>query len=305
MRRLTSLIIPLLVLASCSPTLEGPARPIAREQVGSGLGVDVVAARQSVVDFLDAYAHATEDEGRRLAELVRGPKLSAWAHWLNVQNEQFPGTIAGQVDLRSVEFVALDTIEGTTGARVDVGASVTFAHDPIDDDPFPLTRILDGPITLLRVGPADWRIFDLTRDGQSMVAAIVLFEDLSQVRRRVTIHLHSVFMFTPNWQFNVVVENGSSEEILLDPELLGLYVKQPGDASQRQEGVHTGNLIAVPSGTTVEGLLVFPQQDSADGRVLSLSYRLAGGGVARFELALEDVVTPPPTAGGPSPAGSM
>ena len=305
MRRLSPLFIPFLALTSCSPELEGPARPIAREQVGAGLGIDVVASRQTVVEFLDAYAHATEDEGGRLAELVGGSKLSAWARWLNVQNEQFPGTIAGQVDLRSVEFVALDTIEGTTGARVDVGASVTFAHDPIDDEPFPLTRILDGPITLLRVGPADWRIFDLTRDGQSMVAAIVIFQDLSQVRRRVTIHLHSVFMFTPNWQFNVVVENGSTEEIVLDPELLGLHVEQPGDASQRQEGVHTGNLIAVPSGTTVEGLLVFPQQDSADGRVLSLSYRLAGGGVARFEFALEVVVTPPPTAGEPSPAGSM
>ena len=71
MRRLSLLFIPFLALASCSPELEGPARPIAREQVGAGLGVDVVAARQTVVDFLDAYAHATEDEGGRLAELVR------------------------------------------------------------------------------------------------------------------------------------------------------------------------------------------------------------------------------------------
>ncbi len=303
MRRLSFLFIPFLALASCSPELEGPARPIAREQVGAGRGVDVVASRQTVVEFLEAYAHATEDDGARLAELVGGSKLAAWVRWLDVQNDEFPGTIAGQVDLRSVEFVALDTIEGTTAARVDVGASVTFDHDPFDAEPFPLTRILDGPVTLLQVGPADWRIFDLTRDGQSVDAGIRLFRDLSQVRRGVTVHLHSLFMFTPNWQFNVVVENESGDEIQLDLELLGLDVQQ-GDAAQRQEGVHTANLIAVPSGATVEGLLAFPQQDSAEGPVLSLAYRLAGDGVARFEFALEDVVTPPPTAGAPSPVGS-
>jgi hypothetical protein len=48
----------------------------------------------------------------------------------------------------------------------------------------------------------------------------------------------------------------------------------------------------------VDGLMVFPAQDTADGRVLSLVYG-TGKQALRFEFPLEDLVTvvPPPPPG--------
>jgi hypothetical protein len=180
---------------------------------------------------------------------------------------------------------------------VNLGASVTFTYDPADGPTFDRTRIMDGPVTLRQTGPAEWRVVDATRDGQSMDEGIQLFNDLSMASHGVIVSLHSLFMFTPAWQFNVTVVNRTGGLIRFEPNRLGLFVRRQGGPAQRMKGVYTEALDALPSGFHAEGLVGFPQQDEAKGRTLSLAYRLAGGRPVTFSFPLADVVTQvPPTS---------
>lgn len=305
MRRLAFSGLVLLAATSCSPSLEGTSQPLAQEQVGAGLGLDVASARRTALDFVTAYAHATEDDGARLSALVVGPKLTAWVHWMTVQNQQFDGTISGVADVRSVTFVDSFLVENAVGGQVNLGASVTLTYDPADGEAFDRTRIMDGLVTLLRTGTAQWRVVDATRDGQSMEDGIQLFQDLSMASHGVTVSLHSLFAFTPAWQFNVTVMNGTDGLIRFEPNRLGLYVRQLGAPPQRTEGVYTQALDALPGGFHAEGLVGFPQQEAAKGRTFSLAYRLAGGRHVVFDFPLGDVVTQVhPTGPEPSPGGT-
>jgi hypothetical protein len=302
MRSLAVSGLVLLAATSCAPSLKGASQPLAQEQVGAGLGLDVASARRTALDFVNAYAHTTEDDGARLSALVVGPKLTAWVHWMTVQNRQFDGTISGIGDVRSVAFVDSFLVKNGVGGRVNLGASVTFTYDPADGPTFQRTRIMDGPVTLRQTGAAEWRVVDATRDGQSMDEGIQLFKDLSIASHGVIVSVHSLFMFTPAWQFNITVVNRTGGLIRFQPSRLGLFVRRKGAPAQRMNGVYTEALAALPSGFDAEGLLGFPQQDEARGRTLSLAYRLADGRRVTFSFPLADVVTRvPPTGSEPSP----
>lgn len=304
MRRLSFLLTMFLALSACAPALKGPVAPIAAEQLDAGSGVDVVAARQTVVDFLNAYANANQDGGAALARLVGTRKLADWVHWLNVQNREFEGTMSGSVDLRSVDFVASGPVQNTLGAEIDLGASVTFSFAPAEGEPFQRTRTLDGPVTLIRAAAADWRVLDVTRDGVSMDRGIQLFKHEQQTAHGVTVRIDSLFQFTPNWQFNVVVQNRSGGDIVLDASSAALYAKQQGGGFARTEGVITHSLVQVPNGRVAEALIAFPMQDTAKREVLSIPYHLSSGRLVTFDFPLDGLVTPvpgPPTTASTAP----
>jgi hypothetical protein len=116
----------------------------------------------------------------------------------------------------------------------------------------------------------------------------------------VQVTLDSLFMFSPSWQFNVIVHNGSPDPLIIDPQRAGLYVRD-ASGSTRLDGPTSAGLQVVPPGADSAGVLEFDQQDSADGRVLSLVYG-SGGRAVRFAFPLQGLVTsvpaPAPPAGG-------
>jgi hypothetical protein len=297
-----------MLLAACAPAPHGPVTPIALEQVADAPALDVSSARQTVLSFLAAYAGSGRDGGQALSRLVAGTKLDAWVRWLGVQDREFAGTIDGAVDVRSIRFAGEGTIDSTPGAQVDLGASVTFSYVPADGAPFQRTRILDGPVTLIRTGAGDWRVVDATRDGTSMATAIQLFRGARLTRAGVSVELDSLFAFAPDWQFNVLVHNSSGAPVVLDPTATAaLAIRQPGGGTRALKGTITRSLVQVPDGATVAGLVGFPFQDSTRGLTLVLPYRLRSGRMARIAFALDEIVTPaqgPPTSSGsPSPSG--
>jgi len=110
-----------------------------------------------------------------------------------------------------------------------------------------------------------------------------------------------LFMFPPNWQFNVVVRNLGTEPLLVDPRASGLYA-EGDDGFARTEAVLTGSLQAVPPGAEVDGILAVPGQDSSTGRTLVLVFE-SGRRPLRFEFPLEGLVSaipllPPTDEGG-------
>jgi hypothetical protein len=296
MRRLAPVLLSLAVVAAaCAPEPSGPRAPIAREQVSTAPALASASARRTVLAFVDAYASSPVDGGARLAGLVAGDELERWVSWLTVQDAQFPGGIQGRAEVRDIAFVGTAPIDRATGAEVDLGATVTFTFTPTGAAAFNRARILDGRVTLVSARPGDWRMVDVTRDGAPMSEGIQLFEDEVRTDGDVAVRLDSLFMFTPNWQFNVVVENRTRGDLALDARATGLFVRRPGGGFDRVEGVPAAGLLRVPAGTGLESLISYPQQEAVDGRVLVITFR-EGHRTFRVDFPLEDLVTvaPPP-----------
>ncbi|MGQ0669762.1 MAG: hypothetical protein ACT4PO_08850 [Actinomycetota bacterium] len=292
----------LVVLASCSPAIEGPSETVALEQVNAGPGLNVTAARQAVVAFLEAYAGAAQDGGAELNRLVATEKLARWVKWLAVQHESFPGKITGEFELRGLEFLGTIPAQGSLAAQVDLGATLTVTFEPKDADPIPQTRMLDGPVTLFLRGRADWGIVDITRDGQSMDESIQLFEGVVQSGRRVTVLVDSLFTFPPYWSFNIVIENGSRKAVRFD-EREALIAPAEGSELERplRGRAKTPPLARIAPGTTVEGSINFATPEAAEALNLSIALHL---GKLKLVLVfpLSGLISPSPT---PSPTGEV
>ncbi len=304
MRRHLALAAVVLALGGCARAPVGPIAPLALEQVPPAPALIDASARETVLGFVHAYADSPLDGGAALARLVDGPELQRWATWLGVQQAQFPGGIVGRVELRHVRFLGTEPLAGAVGARVALGATVRFTFAPDEGDPFERARILDGPVTLASVRPGDWRIIDFTRDGMPMTDGIQLFRDEVRAEGGVSVRLDSLFMFPPQWQFNLVIENRSRRPIRLDPDATGLYVERIDGSFERYEGVPSLALdVPLPPDRGTQALLAFPQQGSAEGRSLVLTFRHDGRPL-RFSFPLEDLVSsvppPPPMDAGPT-----
>jgi len=291
-----------LVLAGCAQQPVGPAAPIAPAQLAPGPALAASAARQTVVEFIEAYRESPDQGIGRLKQLVIGPDLQSWVRWLDVQHREFDGTIESAADVRDVEFIGAVTARRIPFASVGLSASVLFRFDPRDDDPIDLVRVLDGPVTLIRTAAGTYRVEDLLRNGVPMSDSIQPLRHQVRTVGGVTVQLDSLFMFPPKWQFNVVIQNASPHDVSLDPDGAALFVDR-GDGFERVEGVLTASLGTVPAGETVKGLMVFQAQRSADGRVLSLVYGTRPRPL-RFEFPLQDLVTavPPPAPTDVGPA---
>jgi hypothetical protein len=282
-------------LAACAPAPTGPSAPIALEQVRDVPALDASAARQTVVDFVEAYAASPIAGPGPLVGLVAGPDLGAWVRWLAVQHREFTGSISGAADVRDVEYVAAIEAERATGAQVALSATVTFSYDPVEGESFERSRILDGPVTLLRTNAGNFRVVDLVRDGVPMSDGIQLFKKETRSRGGVTVTVDSLFMFQPNWQFNIEIANRSGHPLAVDTAASGLFVRSHGNV-EPSPSASTPSLETIGARTRVDGILAFPIQDAATGRTLSLAYR-GGGRLLRFAFPLDglvDVVPPPP-----------
>jgi hypothetical protein len=304
MRSRRALVIALaaVTLAACAPTTRGPNAPIAREQFVDAPGLDAAAARQTVVSFVDAYAASPTDGVLPLARLVAGPEMAAWVRWLAVQHREFTGTITGSADVRDVEFVGSLESQAATGADVALSATVTFSYSPTGAAPFERSRILDGPVTLVQTSEGAYRVIDAVRDGLSMTDGIQLFNRETRTDAGVTVTLDSLFMFQPNWQFNIIVRNGTGRPLRVDDATSGLFIRTSGSIDEAPSAI-TPSLESIPARTVEDGILAFPVQDSAHGHTLTLAYR-TGGRLIRFDFPLQDVVTAVPPTGATGGTGA-
>jgi hypothetical protein len=294
--RAAFVLLSAIVFAACADETVGPAAPIAPAQLTPAPALDASAAREAVVQFVEAYRDSPTDGIDPLMALVAGPDLATWARWLNVQNTEFDGTIQGAADVRDVEFVGALSTPRASGASVGLSASVAFRFSPTSDKPFEYVRILDGPVTLVRTSPGSYRVLDLVRDGVPMSDSIQPFRNQTRTEDGITVKMDSLFMFIPNWQFNVIVENNTAHDVQLAEDGAVLFVDR-GDGFDRVGGTVavTPSLMTIPAGQTVEGLVAFRAQPTADGRVFSLTYG-EGKGALNFQFALGDLITqvPPP-----------
>ena len=290
-----------VALAACSTVVEGPGAPADQADLTGTEAVIQADVRGTAAAFVDAYAAAGQDRASALRGLVAGRTLPAWAHWMGVQNEQFPGTIVGGATLAVVGPAhGASLVDVTTDDRfvreVDLVAQVDLQATPTQGEPIPLTWVLDGPMLFVTDPRGDWKVTDFHRDGipMSVIFQVVDEVDLAD-GSRLRVSLDS-FVAVPTWQFNLVVAVERGSPIALSAGGVSL-VNGAGDVVE-EAGEVTEGLSSIESGAPAEGVVAFRARSDATGLLLRLEFQSLGGAddVPAVEIPLEGVIQPLPIA---------
>ena len=258
MRRFLILFPFLLALSACS---FGPAvtvKPVPLSGLAPLGGVELVGARQTLIDFLNAYAHAGNDDGEALQRLVANgpPELRDWVTWLIVQNRSNPGELTGAASIRAIRFQSFTTAQGTIPtATFSLDAAVTLTYRPPDAAPVTVTHDFSGDATVFQRSAGDWGVYDVTRDHQSMDSQIHLLDKLTVASHGVDMGIQSLWTLQPFFSFNVTIENHGEQAVSFDEAKTGLVGATPQDITTSQS--HTSELDHIPSGASVMGTINF------------------------------------------------
>ncbi len=299
MRRALAIIMA-ISLAACARTT-GPSTTIPAGSLAPGEGLDFAAARASSFAFLRAYAGEPHDHGVALLSLVDGPVIEEWAHWLAVQNDEFPGTIEGSLRVVSVGPALPTQLEGAQALKIDIRATVTFLNTPTQGAPTRIVRNLDGPLTLVPAGPGMWRVRSFTRDGVALERFVVPIGQAA-VRQGVAVRLDVLIVGPGQLQFGAVVSNTTRDAVRLQPKTITL-VAQGGKPVGSGQAITTLSE-PIPAGAAREALVAIQPLSQSDPTPVALRIGLvARGGKA---ITLEVPLAAPSTGSGsgqPSPSG--
>lgn len=271
--RLVPLALALTLLGvACTQGPAGPTAP-ASGAVDLDDAVRAAGAREAARAFVEAYAAAPADDGAGLERLVGTPLLRRWAGWLQVQNEGFPGTIAGDpvgIQVGPAVPFEVESVPGSSGIlrQIDLRASIAFAFAPRDGDPFDVVRSLDGPMRLIHGPGGAWTVVDFTRDGIPLTSQFEGVDGAHAGDDTAQAEI-AVFFAAPTWQFGLVIHTAVA--LRLAPEDLTLVDADGGIVATA--GALTTQLARIPAGATVRGLAAFDARSGAQGLSLRLDLR--------------------------------
>jgi hypothetical protein len=285
-RTIVALACGALLTGACAPGPSGPREPVRQEQLTGDEATNAATARATAIAFVRAYG-AADPTGLAVMTALAGTRVVRdWVHWQAVQFAEFPGTVAGSVDLRTASVAApVATIPGTSALvrEVALDAEITFDYRPADADPFSGIRTIDA-IQVGRTETSPWAVVDLVRDG---VPVSTFFQPVGDRVEGdgVTVELDS-FVADPSagsWQFDLVVRTVLDGGLMLDPASAVLV---SADGKQIATATYvSGSLAAVAPAAPVEGLVRFDALDDVTGVTLRLTFSAsAGTGAAEFPL---------------------
>ena len=288
-RTIVGLACGALLAGACAPAPAGPRDPVRQEQLTGDEATNAAGARATAIAFVRAYGAADPAGLAVMTALAGTPMVHDWVHWQGVQYSEFPGTVAGSVDLRTASVAApVAAIPGTSAVlrEVALDAEITFDYRPTDGDPFSGMRTIDA-IQVGRTETSPWAVVDLVRDG---VPLSTFFQPVGDPveGNGVSVELDS-FVADPSagsWQFDLVVRTVIERGLTLDRESAVLI-----DAEGKQIAAATyvsTSLTAIGPGPPAEGLVRFDALDDAGGLTLRLTFSgSAGTSAAEFPLERE------------------
>jgi hypothetical protein len=308
MRRFLIVTPLLFALSACASGTTAAVNPIPLSGLPPVAGVQLVGARQALVDFLNGYAKAGNDDGRSLEQLVAGgpPELRDWVTWLIVQNRSNLGMLTGTANIGAIRFQDFVTILGRIpGATFSLDATVTLTYRPPNAAPVVVTHDFSGDATVFQRSPGDWGVYDVTRDGRSMDSSIFLVNGLSVAGHDLDVHVRSVWNLQPFFSFNVTVENHGAQAVSFDDAKTALVGASATDVTPSQS--HTSGLDHIPAGGTASGTINFGPLSPATSSVV-VAFDPAKGPPVELSVSLNrlaNAIPAPPTAApaSPSPAG--
>ena len=169
--------------------------------------------------------------GGRSMPLVEGSLAREWAHWVAVQNEAFPGTIEGSLQLGHLGAAfpvrAEDgSLDDLVAYGVVVRASVTFAPtDEAGEAVQPLLRSMDGLVVMIQGSEGGFRVINFVRDGRRLDEFFQVFDGASERREGVTVEVRSLIQLE-RWQFGIEITNDTDRPLRVLPDLTALLTPE-------------------------------------------------------------------------------
>ena len=162
-----------------------------------------------------------------------------WAHWVGVQNDAFPGTIDGSLQLGHLGSAfpvrAEDgSLDDLVAYGVVVRASVTFELTDETGEQVPsLVRSMDGMVVMVQGTDQAFRVINFVRDGRRLDEFFQVFDDARERRKGVTVEVRNL-IHLERWQFGIEITNDTDRPLQILPTLTALLAPQddPGDAEQ-------------------------------------------------------------------------
>jgi hypothetical protein len=221
MDRRIALVLALgIILPACSSRSRGVQIPPQGTE-SSTAGLETAAIRETVVEFLEAYARSGKTV-EPLQRLVAGPELRDWVHWLGVQNRHLEAA-NGELQIRAVRI--LQVRGDVAAAALDATVTFTFVTER-NDEPSIIPRSFQSPVILTRrEEPGSWAVVDLVRDGRSMTDSIIVFDPPVSARSDgLVVEAVSVYRFTSGTVVNVRMRNVGGEPVRVDRERSSLQL---------------------------------------------------------------------------------
>jgi hypothetical protein len=298
-----------LLAASCGggrPDLQ-PSAPVPEGAFSPIIGLEVVAARQAVIDFLQDYTEVWEDSSY-LEIGVATLSMARWAHWQNVRFEASGGEYEAEVEVRDIQAQELLPVLDSVGIRFDLEASVTWTHTTEEGEANEAVHDFSGPAVVVQRDVGDWLVGDVTLNGDAISSQFVQVGE-ERTRGDLEVTLDSLLRILPDVGVfaNVHVVNDSDETINLDTDRSGMTID---DTSHGPEAVLPA--LRVRPGEELDTQLLFPPEpfsDIAEQVLVALDLRLGpeGSPSQRFRWVLEqapDTAIDNPAAGGPDTEGT-
>ena len=256
------LMIALAAAAACSRTPEpqGPDAPVSLQIMGLDDLRISGQARSVAHAFLRAYARSADDGGRSLMPLVEGSLAREWAHWVGVQNDAFPGTIEGSLQLGHLGAAfpvrAEDgSLDDLVAYGVVVRASVTFEPtDEAGEAVPPLVRSMDGLVVMVQGPEGAFRVINFVRDGRRLDEFFQVFDGATERRKGVTVEVRSLIQLE-RWQFGIEITNDTDRPLRVLPDLTALLTPEAEVASSEQPLITFPG--PIPPGGSAEGIVSF------------------------------------------------
>lgn len=249
--RVAVLILALAFSAtSCSPPAGEVSIPPASESSATA-GFETVAIRESVVEFLEAYALSRESM-ESLGRTVQGPELRDWVHWVGVQNRHLPEA-TGRLDVQAIRVLQLQ--DPVALAAVDATVSFTFVNEEGQEEQG-IPRTFQSPVILTRrPGSMSWAVADVVRDGRSMIESITVLNPPVTARHAgLAVELVSVYRFSSGTVVNLTFRNTGSRPVRIDRERSVLQV----DGQTLQPEASTASLAEpIPAGGSLQAAFNF------------------------------------------------
>jgi hypothetical protein len=263
MRRIAAcLVIAVAAAAACSRTPEpqGPEHPASRQILALDDLRASGQARSVAHAFLRAYASSATDGGRALMPLVEGSLAREWAHWVGVQNDAFPGTIEGTLQLGHLG--AASPVRAEDGSLDDlvaygviVRATVTFGLTDENGEEVPsLARSMDGMVVMIQGSDGAFRVINFVRDGLRLDEFFQVFDGARERRKGVTVEVRNLVQLE-RWQFGIEITNHTDRPLRVLPNLTALLTPQEDLASSERPLVTFPGPIS--PGESVEGTVSF------------------------------------------------
>ncbi len=305
MRRVVvSVLVCTFVAGACSAAPAGPTNPATLDQVTPDDAIKSTGARTAALAFIRAYATETGPDVAALDDMVGTSRMHRWAHWLGVQNREFPGSIVGSVGRSEVGAATPFSVSSVPGSeailrQVDLLATVTFRFDPTTGGPLSVERSLDGPMRLmLDPGDRGWKVLDFTRDGIPLSSEFEVVQGGRRTAGGVEVAIDA-FLSAPYWEFFLVVSGGPAFGFTATATRL-----VASDGSHVDARAVTPSLLRVTANTAAEGIATFPPQPGTDGLTLKITLATTRGS-ATISFPLAGLIHPIPLATtSPSPSGS-